>query len=212
MSKEYVQVLISESSLDNLKRLIGQPISSLEFRFIDRSINSNVKYPDCEDFPENDIPCIDKFSGNVLNISFNSYDKVSIVNYWGDTPKTYIDFWDFECLLNDENFSRDDLFKSVLVSQEYSLNNISKIEIYSYIESFYDDIEKCISDRAIRFISENGNSFILGANDGISGTANIWVTQEAQSWYLRKTNSFLRLVLSPDGVEHVYNLDDFYHN
>lgn len=212
MKKEFITALISDKSINNLQNIIGCSTYNLNIYLGVNNKISKIVYPDDEEFISDDIPYLDDFSTSALDIYLSETKLLRCSTYWWDTKLTYIDVWDIECemILQEHIDVKNKSCVPVFVNDEFKLNKISKIEIYSYIEEFNEDIEKAISDKAIRFISENGNSFLLGTNMGISGTSNLWFTQQSQDWYLTKTKSFLRLSITKNNVDEIYRLDRFY--
>ncbi len=165
--REHYSFITCNEEVDLLNSVLGCSISMLSANSLE--IKNNI------------------ISSHYFAFQINSECWLNVSSDWGDTPKTYLDFWFFEIVIADHptGLMKKSQNGKNIASKYCSnifLNNpideVIKISIYSYGDRNSDESVYC--DRAIGFLGKNGESFILTTPDGIIGWMQLITEQSAQ--------------------------------
>jgi hypothetical protein len=112
---------------------------------------------------------------------------VNLSSDWGDTPKTYLDFWCFEILIADHptrlikksRNSKNVMGRSFsLIHLKNPIDELVEIFVHSYADRNNDESVHC--DRSITFVGRNGNSFSLSTPKTIIGWMDLITDRNTQ--------------------------------
>lgn len=145
--RDHFPLVLDDNALSILNEILGNSIAQISTD--GASIENNSIFSDYFAFPLDD----DRW--------------VNISSDWGDTPKSYLDYWCFDISISKypKRLARLANNDKVLwrptthISLNQRIDKVTEILVHSYGDS--NKVESVHCDRALTFVGHNGNTFSL---------------------------------------------------